>query len=73
MKFENGAYYNPTGVNLGVVTGINKVPSAQTGQRKVNVYALDGRLVRSQVSEDKSLQGLQKGVYVVNHRKLFVR
>ena len=73
LKFQNGAYYNPTGVNLGVVTGIDKVSSAQTGQRKVNVYALDGRLVRSQVNEDKSLQGLQKGVYVVNHRKLFVR
>ena len=73
LKFQNGAYYNPTGVNLGVVTGIDKVASAQTGQRKVNVYALDGRLVRSQVSENKSLQGLQKGVYVVNHRKLFVR
>ncbi len=73
LKFQNGAYFNPTGVNLGVVTGINKLLSAQNGQRKVNVYTMDGRLVRSQVSEDKSLQGLQKGVYVVNRRKLLVR
>lgn len=73
LEFVNGGYYDFTSGKKGVVTGIDKVPSAQTGQRKVNVYALDGRLVRSQVNEDKSLQGLQKGVYVVNRRKLFVR
>ena len=73
LEFVNGGYYDFTSGKKGVVTGIDKVSSAQTGQRKVNVYALDGRLVRSQVSENKSLQGLQKGVYVVNHRKLFVR
>ena len=78
LEFVNGGYYDnysgtkPKGI-VTTPTGINEVISTQTGQRKVNVYALDGRLVRSQVNEDKSLQGLQKGVYVVNRRKLFVR
>ncbi|EJX08478.1 hypothetical protein EVA_03413 [gut metagenome] len=49
------------------VTGIVGVNS-ELG--KVNVYNLEGKLVRSQVAAATALQGLAKGVYVINGKKV---
>ena len=51
----------------GEVTGIVGVNS-ELG--KVNVYNLEGKLVRSQVAAATALQGLAKGVYVINGKKV---
>ena len=60
----------PTTLSLkldGEVTGIVGVNS-ELG--KVNVYNLEGKLVRSQVAAATALQGLAKGVYVINGKKV---
>lgn len=51
----------------GEVTGIIGV---NTELGKVDVYNLEGKLVRSQVEAATALQGLEKGVYVINGRKV---
>lgn len=55
----------------GISTGIG---SAETdGDAPVDVYDLNGRLVRRQVSMSEALQGLHKGIYIVNGVKKAVR
>ena len=39
----------------------------------VNVYTIDGRLVRSQVESQSATQGLPSGIYIVGSRKVVVR
>lgn len=39
----------------------------------VKVYSLSGVLIRSEVAKDKALQGLPKGIYIVNGRKYTVK
>ncbi|WP_249857603.1 hypothetical protein [Prevotella sp. TCVGH] len=71
MKFQNGAYYNPTGVNLGVVTGINNV--AQTSKTtSVKIYTLQGCEIGTTNNVQRALQQLPKGVYLINHQKVVV-
>ncbi len=71
LKFQNGAYYNPTGVNLGVVTGINNV--AQTSKTtSVKIYTLQGCEIGTTNNVQRALQQLPKGVYLINHQKVVV-
>ena len=51
----------------GEVTGIIGV---NTELGKIDVYNLEGKLVRSQVEAATALQGLEKGVYVINGKKV---
>lgn len=39
----------------------------------VDVYTLEGRLVRRQVEAGKALQGLEKGIYIVGGKKVLVK
>lgn len=55
-----------------IVTDI-ALPEAEGDDATADVYALDGRLVRSRVAKADALQGLGKGVYIVNNRKYVVR
>lgn len=52
-----------------VVAGIDKVKTEQADTENRNVYTVDGRLV----SSNGSLDGLAKGLYVMNGRKFLVR
>ena len=53
-------------------TGIVEIPSANAGSKQelFNVYSVSGTMVRRHVS---SLEGLPKGVYVVNGKKVFIK
>lgn len=51
-----------------ITTGITHV--AVTTEKLVDVYTLNGALLRSRVSSEKALNGLQPGVYVVNGKKV---
>ena len=51
----------------GEVTGIIGV---NTELGKIDVYNLEGKLVRNQVEAATALQGLEKGVYVINGKKV---
>ncbi len=61
-----------------LTTGILKVASAETSDisgvvsadTEVNVYTTDGMLIRSKVKYGEALEGLQRGVYLINGRKV---
>lgn len=64
--YANGAESKPVTATLSVVTSIEQIVAA--GQA-VDVYSLDGKLVRQQTN---SLSGL-KGVYVINGKAVIVK
>ena len=41
-------------------------------ERKVDVFTLDGRLVKKQVPSHEALQGLKKGIYIIGKEKVSV-
>ena len=47
-----------------------RVHEVETESDCVDVYSVDGILIRKEVSADKALEGLPKGYYIVD-RKLF--
>lgn len=51
-----------------ITTGITHV--SVTTEKLVDVYTLNGALLRSRVSSENALNGLQPGVYVVNGKKV---
>lgn len=81
---ENRAYFNmdeipeyteAVGVNqrvmsLGGTTGIKGV--TVDGQALVDVYTIGGIKVKNQVQVSEAVQGLAKGVYIVNAKKVVV-
>ena len=54
------------------MTGINTITSDKETTNN-NVYAIDGRQVRSNVNSADALQGLSKGIYIVNGKKYVVK
>ena len=67
LKFENGGYYNKDGLKGKVTTGIDAL-SFDNGTAD-KVYSLDGRQLR----RGNSLEGLPKGVYIINKKKIIVK
>ena len=55
-----------------IPTGIDGVKAEGGAPSTVKVYSLDGRFVR-EAAPAEALSGLQKGVYIVNGRKLMVK
>jgi hypothetical protein len=49
-------------------TGIAQPKASE--EINVNVYNLDGVKVRSGVSSDTALDGLSKGIYIINGKKV---
>ena len=64
--YANGAESKPVTATVTVTTGIQQI--AADG-KAVDVYSLDGKLIRSQAT---SLDGL-KGFYIVNGKKVMVK
>ena len=58
---EDGSYTN---VNGSGVASIESMPA------QVNVYDMQGRLVRANVNREGSLQNLPKGLYIIGGRKV---
>ena len=53
-------------------TGITDVIVAD-GNEKVDVYTITGMKVRSQVTRNDALEGLDKGVYIIGNKKYLVK
>ena len=80
----NGGYFNgkqPKGVTAagdykinvyGTVDSINQIVAGDS-EAPVNVYNLSGVLVRKNVKAGQATNGLAKGLYIVNGKKLFVK
>lgn len=80
----NGGYFNgkqPKDVTAagdykfkpyGTVDSINQIVAGDS-EAPVNVYNLSGVLVRQNVKAGQATNGLAKGLYIVNGKKLFVK
>ena len=65
FTFVNGAYYDIKGKTTGISTPQTIKPAVSS-----NIYSLDGRIVRRNAS---SLDGLSKGIYVYQSKKVVVK
>ena len=65
FTFVNGAYYDIKGKTTGISTPQTVKPAVSS-----NIYSLDGRIVRRNAS---SLEGLSKGIYVYQGKKVVVK
>lgn len=55
----------------GDMTGVSSIDAdGNLSQELVNVYSVDGRLLRSNVNTLTALEGLARGVYIINGRKV---
>jgi hypothetical protein len=48
------------------------ITSVEAPTAPVNVYTADGKLVRANTPLNQALSGLQKGLYIVNHKKVVI-
>ena len=58
-------------VRTTATTDIRNLPQVETS--RVNVYSIEGRLLRANVQQDEALTGLPKGIYIVGTMKYVVR
>lgn len=65
LTFVNGAYYDIKGKTTGISTPQTIKPAVSS-----NIYSRDGRIVRRNAS---SLDGLSKGIYVYQGKKVVVK
>lgn len=77
-KFENlncwGSVYYCYKMSDIISTGINKpMISGVASDAIVDVYTLGGVKVKSGVAASNATEGLAKGVYIVNHKKVIVK
>lgn len=76
FKFDNlkcwgTVYYS---YKMGdVMTGVDKVTVDTNDDALVDVYTLNGMKVKSGVSAAEATQGLAKGIYIINHKKVVVK
>lgn len=50
--------------------GTTGIESVEQAQKLVDVYTIDGVLVQKQVKANQALNGLRKGIYIVNGKKV---
>ena len=55
------------------MTGVDKVTVDTNDDALVDVYTLNGMKVKSGVSAAEATQGLAKGIYIINHKKVVVK
>lgn len=77
-KFENlknwGSVYYSYKMSDVISTGINKPTiSSVASDVIVDVYTLGGVKVKSGVAASNATEGLAKGIYIVNHKKVIVK
>ena len=73
MKFTNGGYYfGKEGLKATVTaTAIRNVRMQADGE--IKVFTLDGRLIRTAKSSEDALNGLPKGIYIINNKKFVIK
>lgn len=65
----NGLYFSLDDGSVTVISEYNR----DEEDRKYDVYSLSGVLVRHNVREDKALEGLPAGIYLLNGKKYLVK
>jgi alpha-amylase len=69
---KDGNSHNYVNDVTSTMTGISNV-TADQAKATGNVYTIDGRLVRSNATGANALQGLSKGIYILNNKKFVVK
>lgn len=77
-KFENlknwGSVYYSYKMSDVISTGINRpTASGSDSDAIVDVYTIGGVKVKSGVAASNATEGLAKGIYIVNHKKVIVK
>lgn len=70
--FPNTYLYTPL-YKVGNSSGIEDVLTEAGSNASVDVYNIQGMLVRKQVNPAEALQGLPRGIYIVGGRKVLVK
>ena len=73
FEYRGTQSVNSMSLNLdGIATGIESVgnPALPSSQFPVDIYSMDGRLVKKNATH---LNGLPKGIYIVNGKKIIVK
>ena len=65
--------YKVNDVTSNYATGIRESRIENSEFREVKVYTLDGRLLRTTKDASEALEGLSKGVYIINNKKVVIR
>lgn len=74
---QDNSKYKVNDVTAQHTTGISSIITDKAaGSNTVNVYTIDGRLLRTfpaGTATEQATEGLQKGIYILNGRKIVVR
>jgi hypothetical protein len=57
----------------GKLTGVNAIQISKPGTGKVNVYTIDGKLLKRNINATDAQKGLSKGLYIVGKKKVAVK
>ena len=68
--FVDGEEIGSTFDNTTDITNILVQPNGDLFANPSNIYSVDGKLVRPNAT---STDGLPKGIYIVNHKKIIVK
>lgn len=71
LAFTNAGYYNQDGLQTVVETTGIQAAKVNAKDGIIKVYSLDGRLIRTAKSRSEAVNGLPKGIYIIN-RKTFI-
>ena len=72
LAFKNGGYYNEDGLQAVVTTtAIRNIKAQADGE--IKVFTLNGHLIRTAKSSEDALNGLPKGIYIINNKKFVIK
>jgi len=54
-------------------TAIREINEDRDAENDLNIYSIDGTLIRKAGNTSDSLKGLKKGTYIINHKKVMIR
>lgn len=60
-------------LEVGTITGVKDINTTVENNGPVNVYNMNGQLMRQGVERDQATQGLPQGVYIVGGKKVIVK
>lgn len=67
---KEGTIAHAIGFDFGGTTGIQHITNAINKAKDGNIYSIDGKLVKTQAT---GTEGLAKGVYIINGKKVIVK
>ncbi|MBQ3805582.1 MAG: leucine-rich repeat domain-containing protein [Prevotella sp.] len=54
-------------------TAIREINEDRDAENDLNIYSIDGTLIRKAENTSDGLNGLKKGTYIINHKKVMIR